>query len=72
MPAMIDPMIPGMAAAAFAASLPRTRARAFNLFLTQSLTVFGFLEGVEDPPFGALPLPVKEMTIVEISQSNGG
>ena len=65
MAAMIDPMIPGMAAVAFAASLPRTRARAFNLFLTHSLTVFGFLEGVEG--FPALPLPAKEVTIVEIS-----
>ena len=48
-PAMIDPMIPGNAAAALPASRPRSLARALSLFLTHSLTLLGFFGGVVDP-----------------------
>ena len=61
---MIDPMIPGSAAAALPASLPRSRARAFNLFLTHSLSLLGFFGGVEEPPLAAPP--VRAVTIVEM------
>ena len=58
-PAMIDPMIPGSAAAALPASLPRSLERVLSLFLTHSLSLLGFFGGVEDPP--ALP-PVRAVT----------
>ena len=56
-PATIDPMIPGNAAAALPASLPRTLARALSLFLIHSLSLLGFFWGVDDltaPPVNAL------------------
>ena len=61
-PVMIDPMIPGNAAAALPASRPMTLARALSLFLIHSLSLLGFFTGVEDPP----ALPVKAVTIVEV------
>ena len=63
-PAMIDPMIPGSAAAALPANLPRSLARAFNLFLIHSLTLLGFFGGVDEPP--APPPHVIEVILVEI------
>ena len=65
-PAMIDPMIPGSAAAALPASLPKSLARALRA-LTHSLSLLGFLGGVEEPP--ALP-PVTEVTMVEMISPN--
>ena len=72
-PAMIDPMIPGNAAAALPASLPRSRARALSLFLIHSLSFLGFFGGVEEllAPVNALmrvemikPIEVKTAVIV--------
>jgi len=59
---MMNPMIPGRAAAALPASLLRSLARAFSLFFTHSLTLFGCFGGVlEDPP-----PPVSAVMIVEM------
>ena len=63
-PAMIDPMIPGNAAAALQASLPRSRARALSLFFTHFLTLLGCFGGFGDPPAPAPP--VRVVTIVEM------
>ena len=60
-PAMIDPMIPGNAAAALPASRPSTLARALSLFLTHSLSLLGFFRGVEEPL-----LPVNALMRVEM------
>lgn len=67
MPVMIEPMIPGRAAAALPASLPRSLARAFSLFLNHSLTLFGCFGGVVEPP---PPPPVNEVMIVEMTSPN--
>ena len=61
---MIDPMIPGSAAAALPASLPRSLPRALSLFLVHSPTLLGFLGGVGEPPVAALPVSAE--TNVEI------
>ena len=50
---MIDPIIPGSAAAALPAILPRSLARAFSLFLNHSLSLFGCFGG--NPPAPAAP-----------------
>ena len=63
-PVMIDPMIPGNAAAALPASQPMTLARALSLFLIHSLRLLGSFGGVEDPP----ALPVKAVTIIEMTR----
>ena len=68
-PAMIDPTIPGSAAAALTAILPRNLARALSLFLNHSLSLLGFFWGVDDPPAPAAP-PVSEVMIVEMINPN--
>ena len=45
---MIDPMIPGNAAAALPASRSRCLAKALSLFLIYSLSLFGFFGRVEE------------------------
>ena len=60
-PAMIDPILPGNAAAALPAILPRSLARAFSIFLSHSLSLLGF----GDPPVAPAP-PVSEVMIVEM------
>ena len=60
-PAMIDPMIPGSAAAALPAILPRSLARALSLFFINSLSLLGFFGGDEEPA-----PPVRAVTIVEM------
>ena len=62
-PAIIDPIIPGSAAAALPAILPRSLARALSLFLNHSLSLL-CLGGFADPPAPALP--VSEVMIVEM------
>ena len=62
-PAMIDPMIPGSAAAALPASLPKSLARALSLSLTHSLSLLGFFGGVLAPP---PPPTVNAVIMVEI------
>jgi len=59
---MIDPMIPGRAAAALPASLPKSLARALSLFLTHSLSLLGFFGGFLPPP---PPPPVKAVIMVD-------
>ena len=61
---MIEPMIPGNAAAALPASRPKSLARALSLFLIHSPILLGFLGGVVDPPVAAPP--VRDETIVEM------
>ena len=46
---MIDPIIPGSAAAALPASLPRSLPRALSLFLTHSPILLGFLGRAVEP-----------------------
>jgi len=60
---MIDPMIPGRAAAALPASLPKSLARALSLFLTHSLTLLGFFGGLDPPP--PPPPPVRAVMMVD-------
>ena len=66
-PAMIDPIIPGSAAAALPASLPRSLPRALSLFLIHSPTLLGFLGGVGEPLVAAPPVSAE--TNVEIIQT---
>lgn len=66
-PAIIDPIIPGSAAAALPAILPRSLARALSLFLNHSLSLLGCFGG--DPPAPAAP-PVSEVMIVEMINPN--
>ena len=68
-PAMIDPIIPGRAAADLLAILPRSLVRPFSLFLNHSLSLFGCFG--EDPPAPAAPAaqPVSEAMIVEMIYS---
>ena len=63
-PAMIDPMIPGNAAAALPASLPRSLPRALSLFFTHSLSLLGFLGRAVEPAVAAPP--VSDEIIVEM------
>ena len=69
-PAMIDPIIPGSAAAALPAILPISLARDLSLFLNHSLSLFGCFGG--DPPAPAAPAapPVSEVMIVEMINPN--
>ena len=67
-PAIIDPTIPGSAAAALPASRPRSRAKALSLLFTHSLTLLGFFGRVEEPP--AAPPPVNEVMMVEMTSPN--
>ena len=62
-PAIMEPIIPGRAAAAFCASLPNNLIKALSLFFNQFLNCSGFEGGFELPPELLLP-PVKLVIIV--------
>ena len=62
MPATIDPMIPGRAATALPASLPRSLARALSFPFIHSLSLFGCFGGLA---VAAPSPPVKKPMIVE-------
>ena len=63
-PAIIDPTIPGSAAAALPTSRPKSLASDFSLLFTHSPTLLGFF-GVKEPP--AAPPPVNEVMMVEMT-----